>query len=121
MKKILIIDDDQELAQELADALSDEGYQTAREHDGQRGLARICAEPWHVVVLDFKMPGLNGIDLLARCKERRMAPAVILITGSLDMQARLEQAGLEDAVVRVLTKPFEFGELAEAIRDIPGG
>jgi DNA-binding response OmpR family regulator len=120
MKKILIIDDDQELAQELAEALSEAGCYAACENNGQRGLERIIAEPWDAIVLDFKMPGLNGIDLLMQCKEHQAALAVILITGSLDIQARLEQAGLEGMVARVLTKPFDFEELMGEISKLPG-
>jgi DNA-binding response OmpR family regulator len=121
MKKVLIIDDDRELARELAETLSDEGYYTASEVDGQRGLERICAEPWHAVVFDFKMPGLNGIDLLARCRELQAPPAMILISGSLDIQARLEQAGLENDVVWVFTKPFDIEKLLRVIENIAGG
>jgi two-component system, OmpR family, response regulator len=119
MKRVLIIDDDAELATELGDALREEGCAVETAPDGPQGLARLSAQPWQVVLLDFKLPGLSGIEVLARHRGWASNPAVIMISGSLDIDAQLESAGLKQRVTRVFTKPFDFEELLKTVKEIP--
>jgi len=120
VRRVLIAEDDAELAAELGEALRGEGCFVGTAGDGPRALERLRAEPWHVLLLDNKLPGLSGLELLARHREWFSAPAVFMITGSLDIDDRLEHMGLGPLVARVFTKPFDYQDLQRAVREAVG-
>ena len=68
--RILIVDDQAAIREELAYALSYEGYETTEAADGEAALTALADGEFQVVLLDIKMPGLDGMQVLARLKER---------------------------------------------------
>ena len=78
--RILIIDDEAAIRESLETLLSLEGYAVDTAADGVQGLARIDARPYDLVLLDFALPGQNGLEVLGRIRERQPNLPVIMIT-----------------------------------------
>ena len=114
--RILVVDDNDALRENLAEALQLEGYEVAVAADGAGALARLGEDaPFGVVLLDLMMPGMNGRELLRRIREdpRLTGVRVVLTTGHSGPRSR---AGLHaDAY---LTKPFGVRELLAALRRV---
>jgi CheY-like chemotaxis protein len=119
--RILVVDDNDALRENLAEALELEGYEVAVAEDGRAALARLEEDPpFDAVLLDLMMPGMDGRELLHRIREdpRLTALRVVITTGHTGARAR---AGVPaDAF---LTKPFGVRELLAALRQVgaPGG
>lgn len=117
--RILVVDDNDALRENLAEALELEGYDVAVAPNGDDALARLEADPSiAVVLLDLVMPGMDGRQLLGRIRaDPRLASLrVVLTTGHTGPRAR---AGVPaDAF---LTKPFGVRELLGALRQVGVG
>jgi len=113
--RILLADDDRELAALLADYLQMEGMQVALAHDGEAALAAVERSTPDLVVLDIMMPRLNGIEVLKRLRETSMLP-VIMLTAKGDPVDRI--VGLEVGADDYLPKPCNPRELVARIRAI---
>ena len=79
--RVLIVDDEVEFASTLAERLELRGYQASSANCAETALARIIADPPHVVILDIQMPDLNGLETLETIKQTRPEIEVILLTG----------------------------------------
>ena len=116
-KTILIVDDDVELNQEIAEILKDEGYDVTPAYDGIEGLKLINENIYDIILLDFKMPGsMDGIGVIKTIKEKKVKSAVFLISGKPHIEKLLEAENLESSVVKVFCKPFNAEELLEEIK-----
>jgi DNA-binding response OmpR family regulator len=115
MDKLLIVDDDAELCELLADRLSAEGLATECAHDGQHGLERALSGDHAFVVLDLMLPGIGGLDVLRRLRARSTVPVLILTARGEDVERIL---GLELGADDYLPKPFNPLELIARIRAI---
>lgn len=113
--RVLLADDDRELAALLADYLQMEGMQVALAHDGEAALAAVEKSPPDIVVLDIMMPRLNGIEVLRRLREASLLP-VIMLTAKGDPVDRI--VGLEVGADDYLPKPCNPRELVARIRAI---
>jgi DNA-binding NtrC family response regulator len=80
MATILIVDDDAALRQAIATALDDLGHQAAETADGEAALAWLSCHRVDAVLLDLRMPGMNGMEVLARIRARPAAPPVAVLT-----------------------------------------
>jgi len=99
---ILVVDDSRIDRRLIEEKLRREGYEVAAAADGAEALARLDLHPVDVVVSDLLMPGLSGIELLSRIRDREQPPPVILLTGSAagaDVTAAF-RAGAADYVVK---------------------
>ena len=108
-RRILIIEDDPETAEQLADSLSSSGYQVDLAGDGDEGLARARAGEFAVMTIDRLLPGIDGLTVIRRLREEGIVtPALILSAlGEIDDRVRGLRAGGDDYLV----KPFAFAEL----------
>lgn len=113
--KLLLIDDDHELAEMMSGYLSRNGYEVERSADGPTGLARALNEPFSLVLLDGMLPGLDGLEVLRQIR-RRSAMAVIMLTARAAPESLIE--GLDTGADDYLTKPFTPGELLARIRAV---
>ena len=113
-KKVLIIEDEQDLALGVRDALQHAGLQAECVHDGIAGLARLRAEPFDLVVLDLMLPGMNGLELLRTLRKERHDVRVIILTAlsAEDDLLRGFEAGADDYV----PKPFSPRELVARVQ-----
>ena len=108
-KKILVIDDEPIIRRALKRALeqfiTEMSIEVSMETDGNRGLRSILEIHPHVILLDFMMPGLNGIEILEKMKEQNIHIPVIFMTAYGDRETEIKLKNLPD--VTFLTKPFE--------------
>lgn len=120
MAKILVVDDDLDLCALVAFKLEQSGHEVAVEHDGEGGLAAAVAELPDLVVLDWMMPRLTGLEV---CRAMRDTPPlertpVILLTAN-SQEADVERgfaAGADDYIL----KPFSPRELASRVEAMLG-
>ncbi len=108
---VLVIEDEDHVAEILTDALSDEGYRVARAADGLRGLEDITRYQPRLVLCDVMLPGLSGIDVLAelRAAPAGVAPLVVLMSAGASPASR-------PPGVPFLRKPFDLDELLACVR-----
>jgi len=113
--RVLLVDDEQELVATIQERLEMRGIVTEAVTTGHDALERIQQVPFDVVVVDLKMPGLAGADVVQVIRERRPDTQVLIITGHGARHDELEQ--LTDRGYRVLLKPFRIDQLIAMIRE----
>ena len=108
---VLLIDDDADVLRTVGTYFERVGWEVARELDGEAGLAAYDRLRPEVVILDLHLPGLDGLEVLSRLRERNAA--VILLTGQGDVPTAVKamQLGAEN----FLTKPVDMGHLAATV------
>jgi len=106
-KNILLIDDDLEFCEEMTDILSSEGYKTKVANDGKTGARLVNGQKYDVIVLDFKMPGLDGVDVLRALSRSKRRPKIILASGRPSLAQLLKDEKLEGMVDFIANKPFD--------------
>lgn len=111
---LLIVDDEPDLCEMLAFEFSVRGYRTFQAMDGQLALNIFKSEPVAAIVSDYRMPILNGLELVERVKhDNPNQPVVVLITAYADVAlAEALHRGAED----LFSKPFRLSDLAETLR-----
>ena len=109
MRKILVIDDEQNIRKMLTRVLSPEGFIVKEADNGLEALKRLQEENYSLVLLDLKMPGLNGIETLKKIRENDLNLPVIMMSayGSIPEAVEAMKLGALD----YLTKPFDIEEL----------
>jgi two-component system response regulator QseB len=108
------VEDDLELTGLVTEALVDEGYVVDQAPDGQRGLHLGLTRPYDVMVIDRRLPGLDGLDMLARLRSRSVPARALMLTALGTVHDRI--AGLDAGADDYLTKPFDLDELSARIR-----
>ncbi|WP_268800451.1 response regulator [Pseudomonas huanghezhanensis] len=114
MTTVLIIDDEYLIADILSYALEDEGYLTVKAGSGQKALDILNRESPELIITDYMMPGMNGIELAEAVRRRpgmEMTP-MILMSGA---QAHLGKAR-PDLFFNVFEKPFDIDEVVDAVK-----
>src|ERR1043166_9481751 len=115
MERVLVVDDDVELCDLIAEYLRPEGFEVQAVHDGETGLERALAGDTDLVVLDMMLPGISGLDVLRKLRERSRLPVLILTARGQDVDRIV---GLEIGADDYLGKPFNPRELLARIRAI---
>ena len=115
MNRILIIDDDEELCELVAEYLTVEGFETKAVHDGQTGLETALAGDYDMAVLDVMLPKMNGFDVLRSLRASSKLPVLMLTARGDDMERIV---GLEIGADDYLAKPFNPRELVARLRAI---
>lgn len=113
MKKILIIEDEKNLARFIELELTYEGYKTEVCSDGRSGLNKAMTENWDVILLDLMLPELNGIEVCRRIRQVKTTP-VLMITARDSVLDRV--SGLDSGADDYLVKPFAIEELLARLR-----
>ena len=115
MKTILIVDDERDFCTLLSDSLSMEGYRLFTAHNGRKALERVAKKTPDLVLLDIKMPGMNGIEVLKRIKKVKEETPVIILTafGTLETARRAMKLGAYDYV----TKPVDHSLLKSLVKE----
>jgi signal transduction histidine kinase len=112
--RLLLVDDEEDFRATLVKRLHKRGITAFQAASGEAGLDLLAAHPVDVVVLDVKMPGLGGFDVLQRIKAQGLSTEVILLTGHAATQDGVE--GIKAGAFDYLTKPIEFEHLLGKIR-----
>jgi DNA-binding response OmpR family regulator len=115
-ERLIIVEDDRDLARTLALALERDGFQVSAFHTGREGLEGIVSSPPDLVLLDLNLPDLDGLSV---CRELRESPAVrdlpvIILTARVEESDRV--LGLDLGADDYVTKPFSLRELKSRIR-----
>ena len=115
MKKILIIDDDEELCELVSEYLGVEGFETEAVHEGDTGLSRAASGDYDMAILDVMLPKMNGFEVLRSLRETSRMPVLMLTARGDDMERIV---GLEIGADDYLPKPFNPRELVARLRAI---
>jgi DNA-binding NtrC family response regulator len=115
---VLVVDDDADNCRNLADILTDMGYRVDTAHDGPAGLALVRARPYDVALLDYKMPGMTGLELYRKIKELRAGTVAVLVSAYTDPATH--DAALGAGVWRVLPKPVDLPRLLGLVGEAVG-
>lgn len=116
MPRILIVDDDPTLVDFLKLLLDSEGYETFEAFDGRDALDQIEKARPELVLLDYMMPNMHGLDVLRNVKENYLSSFVVMLTGKGSEQVAVEcmKAGAAD----YLMKPFDNDNLLTVVRNV---
>ncbi len=112
--RVLIVEDDDELAAALDDALRHEGYRTVVARTGTDALARLGGDPVDIVLLDRDLPVMSGDAVLEVIVAHRIPVKVLMLTAAAGVDDRVE--GLDLGADDYLTKPFAYPELLARVR-----
>jgi two-component system OmpR family response regulator len=111
--KILLIEDDREMAEHVAHVLGDHGHDVDTCHDGNQGLVQARANAYGALVVDRMLPGLDGLSLVGALRAEGAQTPVLLLTTMSGIDDRVQ--GLEGGADDYLTKPFAAAELAARV------
>lgn len=111
---ILVVDDDEEIRQPMRRVLALEGFEVTEAVDGEDALRKAAERFPDLVVLDWMMPGLDGIEVCRRLREADSRVAIIMLTARDTVPDRV--LGLETGADDYVVKPFAFPELIARIR-----
>ena len=114
--KILVVDDETEVARLLADVLRQAGHQAVVAHDGPGALAMLDRERPDVVFLDVRMPGMSGIDVLRRIRQADAALPVVLVTAHAGEAEVAEARSL--GVSEIVWKPRILANVDEVLGEL---
>lgn len=116
MAKILLVEDDEDLAITVSDMLKGERHTVDTMHNGLDASEALKNQAYEVIVLDWDLPGLSGLELLKRFRAGGGGTPVIMLTGKGEI-AEKEQ-GFDSGADDYLTKPFHMKELAARVRSL---
>src|ERR671931_2207273 len=112
--RLLVVEDEQKVAEALREGLEGEGYEVAVEHTGEGAFFRATTERFDAIVLDVMLPGRDGLTILVRLRERNVKTPVLVLTARDTLDDRVR--GLDSGADDYLVKPFAFAELLARIR-----
>lgn len=114
-KNILLVDDEEEVTRILAKRLGRRGYECATAANGQLALEAMRLGAYQIVVMDVKMPVMDGISALQKIHQQWPSTQVILLSGHADMQLAVQ--AMSDGAFGYLMKPVDLDELLFKIED----
>ncbi len=115
-RKILIVEDDRDMRETLADLLIEEGFQVVLAGDGEEALQYLDEEGNWLILLDFMLPKVSGQEVLRKLRlDRTLAPGSLVILISAFLEGVDSLSILRDRVVGVLPKPFRLNELLDMV------
>ncbi|QKJ84996.1 Two-component response regulator CreB [Paramixta manurensis] len=113
-KKILIVEDDSNIAELLHIHLRDEGYEIIHAPDGDRGVALLESSQWDALILDLMLPGVDGLEICRRARMMTRYTPIIMISARASEVHRV--LGLELGADDYLAKPFSMLELVARVK-----
>ncbi len=114
--RVLLVEDDQMIAQGLQTALRQEGYTIDWMRDGNSGTAALRAEHFDLVLLDLGLPGRDGLEVLRDLRRRNDATPVLILTARDELPDRV--AGLDAGADDYIVKPFDLDEVTARMRSV---
>ena len=116
--KILVVDDEEALRTVLSTELEGEGYQVSTAGDGEEAIKILGSQQFHLILLDIKMPNVDGFEVLKFVKQKQPSTKVIMLTGFADLKNAIEskKLGAEDCV----SKPYDLVDLLTTVERVLG-
>ena len=112
--RILIVEDEVPVARQTAAALTEDGHDPTAVHSGEAALDEVSKKPFDLIVLDVRLPGIDGFELLRRLRTQHLASRVLLLTARAAVDDRV--SGLQLGADDYLPKPFAMRELIARVR-----
>ena len=116
VSKILVIDDDESICENLSSALKDEGFAVDTAENGQKAIAMSHANFYNLAIVDWRLPDIEGTKLLDELKETTPKMAKIMLTGYPSMSNAVE--AVNNRADSFLVKPVRFEKLLEKIKEL---
>lgn len=116
IKKILIVDDEPEIREELGELLRMEGHKTEVASNEREALKKFKKKEVDLVFLDIKMPGANGIEICEKIHKLNSSVSIIIVTGTFG-KSRAEKA-LKKGAKKIIYKPFDVEKLLKLINKL---
>ena len=114
--RLLIVEDDKKTARALQSGLQSEGFSVVLAHTGEEGFSLLSSKSFDLIVLDWMLPGRDGIEILTATRARGTKTPVLLLTARNAVADRV--FGLESGADDYLVKPFAFAELVARVRTL---
>ncbi len=115
MAKILIVEDEKQMADFISLELKHEGYEVEICYDGEQGYNQAIENSYDIILLDIMLPKINGIEVCRKVRKKKDTP-IIMLTAKNDVMDKVN--GLDTGADDYLTKPFEIEELLARMRVI---
>jgi DNA-binding NtrC family response regulator len=106
---ILVVDDDRAIRESLNSLLSDKGYDVFTVEDGHQAIDAVRQREWDIALVDLKMPGIDGLEVLREVTKISPNTRVIIITGYATVESAVE--AMKQGAVDYIAKPFTVDEL----------
>jgi DNA-binding response OmpR family regulator len=116
MTKLLIVEDDPELSEQLAKCLQDQGYICEVAASGEDGMQLLNSFQFDLIVLDWNLPGITGLEVCKAYRKNGGVTPVLFLTGQSEIHQK--ESGLDSGADDYLVKPFEVRELTARIRSL---
>ena len=121
VKRVLIVDDEPDILKAVEFRVRKAGYQTVTAQDGPEGMEKARSEKPDLILLDYKLPGVSGVEVYKKLKSEdslKDIPVVFITAskGNEDLKAEMEKIGAKN----VLLKPYEPEELLSKIKELIG-
>jgi two-component system, OmpR family, alkaline phosphatase synthesis response regulator PhoP len=116
MEKALIIEDDQDIANLIAIHLSDLDFEIDKSFDGKEGLLKALNNTYKIIILDIRLPGLDGFEVCKKIRLEKIQTPILMVTSKSEEIDKI--IGLEIGADDYLTKPFSIRELVARVKAI---
>ena len=115
MYKILIVDDDKDMCKIISTVLMQEGYKIFKVYNGEQAIKEINAKNYNLVILDFRLPNMDGIEVLQKIRNMRLSINVIMISAyGNDL---IKSKAKELKVSQFLDKPFNLSQFLKVVKN----
>ena len=113
---LLVVDDDPHIRTALLDGLTGAGHRVTAVASGKDALARLRTESFDVMLLDLKMPEMDGLEVLRILREDPVDTDIVVLTGAAEVQSAV--AAMKLGARELIQKPFSFWELERVVRHV---
>lgn len=114
--RILVVEDERDLCDILAEGLELDGYAVDKCYDGLDAYELICVEQYDLVVLDLNLPGMDGMDILRKVRQQDREVKILILSARSTVADKV--LGLDEGANDYLAKPFAFEELEARVRSL---
>src|SRR5690625_1493291 len=112
--KLLIVDDQAGIRLLLTDIFINEGYDVTTAQTGKEALDKIIEHPFDLVLLDYNLPVLNGLQVIKQMEKREITVPVVLMSGLIDNVK--EELGCSRTTIQTVDKPFNIKDIRELVK-----
>jgi len=115
LDKILVVDDERDICRMISNILKEEGYKVDKAYDGKQAIRKVKTRGYNLMLLDYKLPDIDGINVLKEIRRIEPSLKVIMISayGSPSTKSMAKKFG----VYRFLDKPFDLNRLVRVVKD----
>jgi DNA-binding NtrC family response regulator len=114
--RVLVVDDEAMVCVALTNWLQEENYLAKAVHDGPQAIARVREENWDIVLLDLRMPGMDGMEVLKQIREIAPQSVVIIMTAYASIPSAVQ--AMKDGAYDYVVKPLDVDQLARMLKRI---